>query len=151
MVDVEEKIRKIIAKEGLVDSKKLVLEARLDELEIESIDLVNIIYNIEEEYDIYIPPAAAIKAVYPCLFLVAVLAPLASIASTTSRWPFSAAAIRAVTPVLLRASKSTRLVSSACTISISPDPAALISAVSPSLLFALTSAPNVISSLAVSA
>ena len=55
MVDVEEKIRKIIAKEGLVDSKKLVLEARLDELEIESIDLVNIIYNIEEEYDIYIP------------------------------------------------------------------------------------------------
>lgn len=55
MADVEEKIREIIAKEGLVDPKKLILAARLEELEIESIDLVNIIYNIEEEYDIYIP------------------------------------------------------------------------------------------------
>lgn len=55
MADIEEKIREIIAKEGLVDPTKLVPEARLDELEIESIDLVNIIYNIEEEYDIYIP------------------------------------------------------------------------------------------------
>lgn len=55
MAEVEEKIREIIAKEGLVDPKKLLTEARLDELEIESIDLVNIIYNIEEEYDIYIP------------------------------------------------------------------------------------------------
>lgn len=55
MTDVEQKIREIIVKEGLVEAKKLVPEARLDELEIESIDLVNIIYNIEEEYDIYIP------------------------------------------------------------------------------------------------
>lgn len=55
MADVEEKIREIIAKEGQVDPEKLTLEARLEALEIESIDLVNIIYNIEEEYDIYIP------------------------------------------------------------------------------------------------
>ena len=55
MADLEAKIREIIAKEAQVDPEKLTLDANLLELDIESIDMVNIIYNIEEEYDIYIP------------------------------------------------------------------------------------------------
>ncbi len=55
MSDVESKIREIIAKEAQIDASKLTLEAKLADLEIESIDLVSVIYNIEEEYDIYIP------------------------------------------------------------------------------------------------
>lgn len=55
MSDVESKIREIIAKEAQIDASKLTLDANLADLEIESIDLVSIIYNIEEEYDIYIP------------------------------------------------------------------------------------------------
>ena len=55
MSDVEAKIRDIIAKEAQIDASKLTLDAKLAELDIESIDLVSIIYNIEEEYDIYIP------------------------------------------------------------------------------------------------
>ena len=55
MSDVESKIREIIAKETQIDPAKLKLEAKLSDLDIESIDLVSVIYNIEEEYDIYIP------------------------------------------------------------------------------------------------
>ena len=55
MADLEAKIREIIAKEAQVDPEKLTLDANLLELDIESIDMVIIIYNIEEEYDIYIP------------------------------------------------------------------------------------------------
>jgi len=55
MSDVESKIREIIAKEAQIDASKLTLDANLADLDIESIDLVSIIYNIEEEYDIYIP------------------------------------------------------------------------------------------------
>jgi acyl carrier protein len=55
MSDVESRIREIIAKEAQIDASKLVPDAKLADLEIESIDLVSVIYNIEEEYDIYIP------------------------------------------------------------------------------------------------
>jgi len=55
MSDVESKIREIIAKETQIDPAKLTLDAKLADLDIESIDLVSVIYNIEEEYDIYIP------------------------------------------------------------------------------------------------
>jgi acyl carrier protein len=55
MSDIEQKIRDIIAKEAQIDPAKLTLDAKLADLEIESIDMVNMIYGIEEEFDIYIP------------------------------------------------------------------------------------------------
>ncbi len=55
MASVEEDIFDIVADKADVERDKLKRDARLDELEIESLDVVEIIFAIEEKFDIHIP------------------------------------------------------------------------------------------------
>ncbi len=55
MSNIEEDIYDIIADKADVEREKLLREARLDDLEIESLDIVEIIFAIEEKFDIQIP------------------------------------------------------------------------------------------------
>jgi acyl carrier protein len=52
--EISGKIREIIAREGMVDEAKLTREATLEDLEIESIDMVMILQGLEEEFGIYV-------------------------------------------------------------------------------------------------
>lgn len=55
MADIAERIVEIIAKEAKLDASKLTLDTRLEELKIESLDLVQILFAIEDEFDVYVP------------------------------------------------------------------------------------------------
>ena len=55
MSKVEEDIYDIVADKADVDRVKLVRDARLDDLEIESLDIVEIIFAIEEKFDFQFP------------------------------------------------------------------------------------------------
>jgi acyl carrier protein len=55
MESVEGAIFKIIAEKAAVERKKIVSDASLKELEIESLDVVEIIFAIEENFDIHVP------------------------------------------------------------------------------------------------
>ena len=55
MADIAERIVEIIAKEAKLDASKLTLGTRLEELKIESLDLVQILFAIEDESDVYVP------------------------------------------------------------------------------------------------
>lgn len=52
---VESKIVEIVANQRRIDPAKLSLSDRLEDIEIESIDLVEIIFAIEDEFDIDVP------------------------------------------------------------------------------------------------
>ena len=52
---VESDIFEIIADKAAVDRKRIVSSASLQELEIESLDVVEIIFAIEEKFDIHVP------------------------------------------------------------------------------------------------
>ena len=54
MADVRDKIIQIIATECEVDAAKIVPEATLDDLGISSVDLVQVMFQIEEEFDVYL-------------------------------------------------------------------------------------------------
>ncbi len=53
--EIAGKILDIISKEGMVDREKLTREATLEDLEIESIDMVMILQGLEEEFEVYVP------------------------------------------------------------------------------------------------
>jgi len=55
MSDVANKIIEIIAKEMKTEPSKITLESSLEDLKIESLDVVQIVFAIEETYDITIP------------------------------------------------------------------------------------------------
>ena len=55
MESVQSAIFKIIAEKAAVERKKIVCDASLKELEIESLDVVEIIFAIEESFDIHVP------------------------------------------------------------------------------------------------
>jgi acyl carrier protein len=55
MAEIAEKIMDIIAKEAKLDRSVLTLDTRLDSLKIESLDLVQILFAIEDEFDVYVP------------------------------------------------------------------------------------------------
>ena len=55
MVDIADRIMDIIAKEAKQDRAKLSLDTRLEELKIESLDLVQILFAIEDQFDVYVP------------------------------------------------------------------------------------------------
>lgn len=57
MSDVAERISAIIAKEVSIDPSEVKPESTLQDLKIESIDLVQIMFAIEEEFDIYLAEA----------------------------------------------------------------------------------------------
>ena len=55
MASVESDIFEIIAEKSAVARDKIVGTASLQELEIESLDVVEIIFAIEEKFDIHVP------------------------------------------------------------------------------------------------
>lgn len=55
MATVENDIYDIIADKAAVDRAKLRREAKMADLEIESLDVVEIIFAIEEKFDIHVP------------------------------------------------------------------------------------------------
>jgi acyl carrier protein len=54
-MDIASKIFDIVAKEKRLDRETLNLDTKLEDIEIESVDLVEIIFAIEDEFDIDIP------------------------------------------------------------------------------------------------
>ncbi len=57
MTDIEAKVRHIIADETKIDPELIRPESTLDDLNIQSVDLVQIIFRIEETFDIYLSEA----------------------------------------------------------------------------------------------
>lgn len=55
MTEIESKVLDIVAKECRLDRATLTLDSRLEDLKIESIDLMQTIFQIEETFDIYVP------------------------------------------------------------------------------------------------
>ena len=55
MADVLDEVRRIISKHTPVGVEALTPETRLDEIGVESIDLVEIVFEIEEEFKIEVP------------------------------------------------------------------------------------------------
>ena len=55
MDPVQDKIFDIIAKERRIDRSTLTLDTRLEDIKVESVDLVEIIFAIEDEFDIDVP------------------------------------------------------------------------------------------------
>lgn len=55
MASVESDIFEIIAEKAAVEREKVVSGASLEELEVESLDVVEIIFAIEEKFDIHVP------------------------------------------------------------------------------------------------
>ena len=55
MSNVENEILEIVAAKTSVAREKVTRDARMDDLEIESLDIVEIIFAIEEKYDIEVP------------------------------------------------------------------------------------------------
>lgn len=54
-MSVQSDVLEIIAKQANIDRAKLTRDANLTELEIQSLDVVEIIFAIEEKFDITIP------------------------------------------------------------------------------------------------
>lgn len=57
--EIEQAVINIIAKEGSVPSDKITLDATLQELDVHSLDGVQIIFAIEDKFDILIPEEQA--------------------------------------------------------------------------------------------
>lgn len=55
MDNVQETIFSIIAKEGSIDASRITLDSTLKDLEIASLDAVQIIFEIEDKFDIQMP------------------------------------------------------------------------------------------------
>lgn len=53
--DIRSRVLDIVVREGMIDRDTLVGTATLDDVGVQSIDMVIIIQAIEEEFDIYIP------------------------------------------------------------------------------------------------
>ena len=55
MSDVKDKIIDIIAKQSPLARENISLESTMDDIDVESLDFVEIIFELEEQFDIYIP------------------------------------------------------------------------------------------------
>ncbi|MEN8196517.1 MAG: phosphopantetheine-binding protein [Pseudomonadota bacterium] len=55
MTDVQAKVFDIVAKEARLDRSQLSLDDKLEDLNIESLDMVQILFGIEDEFDVYVP------------------------------------------------------------------------------------------------
>ena len=53
--EIRDKIFDIIAKEARLDRGTLTLETKLEDLKIESLDMVQILFGIEDAFDVYVP------------------------------------------------------------------------------------------------
>jgi len=55
MSTIEETVIDIIAKEGSIERDKITLDATLQELDVHSLDGIQIIFEIEDKFDITVP------------------------------------------------------------------------------------------------
>ena len=55
MASVESDIFEIIAEKAAVEREEVVSDAKLEDLEIESLDIVEIVFAIEEKFDVHVP------------------------------------------------------------------------------------------------
>lgn len=55
MTDLENRIFEIFAKEARREKATLNFDTTLEDLDIESLDILQILFDIEEEFDVYIP------------------------------------------------------------------------------------------------
>lgn len=55
MSDVKDKIIDIVAKQSSVARENILLESTMDDIDVESLDFVEIIFELEEQFDISIP------------------------------------------------------------------------------------------------
>ena len=55
MTEIEGKVLDIVAKECRLDRGSLTLDSKIEELDIQSVDLMQTIFQIEETFDIYVP------------------------------------------------------------------------------------------------
>ncbi|MBV9834369.1 MAG: acyl carrier protein [Alphaproteobacteria bacterium] len=66
-VDMEsplaQQIIDVIAREGMVDREKITATATLEDLGLQSIDMVMILNGIEEKFDIYVPMDESIQKI----------------------------------------------------------------------------------------
>lgn len=53
--DLESRVIAVIAREGMVSPERITRDATLEDLEIQSVDMVIILQGIEEEFGIYVP------------------------------------------------------------------------------------------------
>jgi acyl carrier protein len=53
--EIQEKVFDIFAKEARLDRDSLTPESVLEDLNIESLDMVQILFGIEETFDVYVP------------------------------------------------------------------------------------------------
>ena len=53
--EIREKIFDIIAKEARLDRATLTPDTKLEDLKIESLDMVQILFGIEDTFDVYVP------------------------------------------------------------------------------------------------
>ena len=53
--EIRDKIFDIIAKEARLDRGTLSLDIKLEDLKIESLDMVQILFGIEDAFDVYVP------------------------------------------------------------------------------------------------
>lgn len=53
----------VIAREGMVDRARITAEATLEDLGLQSIDMVMILNGIEEKFDIYVPMDETIQKI----------------------------------------------------------------------------------------
>lgn len=55
MANVESDVLEIIAEQSAVDRSQLTRDSRLEDIEIESLDVVEIIFALEEKFDVHVP------------------------------------------------------------------------------------------------
>ncbi|MEO1192271.1 MAG: phosphopantetheine-binding protein [Pseudomonadota bacterium] len=55
MTDIESQVLDIVAKECRLDRDSLTLDSKIEDLNIQSVDLMQTIFQIEEAFDIYVP------------------------------------------------------------------------------------------------
>lgn len=55
MASVESDVLDIIAEQSTVDRSQLTRDSRLEDIEIESLDVVEIIFALEEKFDVHVP------------------------------------------------------------------------------------------------
>lgn len=53
--EIKDKIFDIVAKEARLDRTTLTPDTKLDDLKIESLDMVQILFGIEDTFDVYVP------------------------------------------------------------------------------------------------
>ncbi len=53
--EIKDKVFEIFAKEARLDRDSLSLDSKLEKLNIESLDMVQVLFGIEDTFDVYVP------------------------------------------------------------------------------------------------